>query len=139
MCAHTTHVLNTGKLPNQHQLTLTENDRGMEEFSSSPALFPLSPAPLLLASFGLSLNSPLLSLCLLGIRFLLPDPPSSPPCSFLKYFTLSYMIISIWIMYFFFFTCTYLYVFSMHVILLKYVLKLARNCHQYFTQNMTRS
>lgn len=36
-----------GMLPNQRQLTLTENDPWMESSSSSQALFPLSPAPLL--------------------------------------------------------------------------------------------
>lgn len=74
--------------------------------------------------------------------FLLPNSLSSPAYSVSNYFALSCMI-SIWItlLYDFnldyatsFFTCTYLCVFSKHVILLKYVLKLARNCHQHFTE-----
>lgn len=129
-----------GMLPNQHQLTLTENDPWME-FSSWAS--SLSPGPLLPYPVwsGVSLDSPLLP-TLLRIRFLLPNSLSSPAYSVSNYFALS-CVISIWItlLYDFnldyatsFFTCAYLCVFSKHVILLKYVLKLARNCHQHFTE-----
>lgn len=128
-------------LPNQRQLTWTENDPWMEP-SSLQALFPLSTAPLLpFPVWSVSEFPSLAHSVFWGSDFSFPIvlPPLLPPSSFLPlfypllydYFDLDYATS--------FFTCTYLCVFSMHVILLKYVLKLARNCHQHFTQNMARS
>ena len=142
-CAHTAHVLNTGDAAKQASAHFNWKwpvDGVLLLFLSPlPSVTrPTSPLPCLVWS-GLSLNFPLPPTLSFG------DKISSfwscfLPCLFslklfysllYNYFNLDYATS--------FFTCTYLCVFSMHVILLKYVLKLARNYHQHFTQNMARS
>lgn len=78
-----------GMLPNQHQLTLTENGPWLEFFSSWAS--SLLPGPLLPYPVwsGVSLDSPLLP-TLLRIRFLLPDSLSSPAYSLKLFYPLLY-------------------------------------------------
>lgn len=115
-CAHTAHVLDTrvaAKPVSAHSNWKRPIDGS---FSSFQALLPhFSPTLSSLICLWLPFSCPL---CLLGNRFLLPDSPSSPACSLSNYFTLTYMIISVWIMLLLSLPAL-ICVFSMHVILFK--------------------